>query len=178
MSTANHPTRGVDHIGITVPDLDAASHFLEEALDAVPLYDSITRTEPPMRGPQAEQLLDLSPGTALIAMRMMKLANGPGIELFEMKGPMQHSPVRPSDFGLQHFAVYVDDMAAAIDRFTRAGGKVLSGPSEMLGLEKGHGNVWAYAQAPWGSIIELLTSPSPQDYEKQTTQRRWKPQPY
>ena len=32
--------RGIDHFGITVPDLDAASRFLEEAFDARPLFDN------------------------------------------------------------------------------------------------------------------------------------------
>jgi catechol 2,3-dioxygenase-like lactoylglutathione lyase family enzyme len=174
---ANRPTRGIDHIGITVPNLDVASRFFEQAFDAIPLYDNITRDQGPMQGPAAEAQLDLAPGTALITMRMMKLANGPGLELFEMKGPQQKSPARPSDFGLQHFAVYVDDIHASLERFREAGGAILSGPSEMLGLEKGKGNLFAYAQAPWGTVIELLTAPGAEDYEESTDLRRWKPQP-
>ena len=130
-----------------------------------------------MEGPAAEKELDLAPGTKLITMRMMKLAHGPGLELFEMKGPTQHPPARPSDFGLQHIAVYVDDMDASLRRFVAAGGTILSGPNVMLGLEKGEGNSWAYAQAPWGTVIELLTYPGKEDYEKNTKVRRWTPLP-
>jgi catechol 2,3-dioxygenase-like lactoylglutathione lyase family enzyme len=36
------PVRGIDHLGITVPDLDAASRFFEQAFDAKPLFDNIT----------------------------------------------------------------------------------------------------------------------------------------
>ena len=170
------PTRGMDHVGITVPDLDIASRFFEQAFNAVPLYDNITRQQGPMVGAKAEQQLDLAPGTELMTMRMMKLAHGPGIELFEMKGPEQQRPARPSDFGLQHFAVYVDDIHESLRLFMNAGGTLLSGPSEMLGLEKGKGNFFAYARAPWGTVIELLTAPGTEDYESTTELRRWKPE--
>lgn len=36
-----------------------------------------------MQGPAAEAQLDLSQGTSLNTMRMMKLAYGPGLDLFE-----------------------------------------------------------------------------------------------
>lgn len=39
--------RGIDYIGITVPNLDTASKFFQEAYDAVPLYDNITREQGP-----------------------------------------------------------------------------------------------------------------------------------
>jgi catechol 2,3-dioxygenase-like lactoylglutathione lyase family enzyme len=171
------PARGIDHVGITVPDLDAASHFLVQAFGAILLYDNITRSQPPMEGTAAERELDLAHGTKLITMRMMRLANGPGIELFEMKGPTQQHPTRPSGFWLQHVAVYVDDIDASLRRFVAAGGTILSGPNVMLGLEKGAGNKWSYARAPWGTVFELITYPGAEGYEKLISSRRWTPQP-
>jgi hypothetical protein len=50
----------------------------------------------------------------------------------------------------------------AAARFQKAGGELITGPNEMLGLETGEGNAWLYARTPWGSIVELLTSPSPE----------------
>ncbi len=155
--------RGIDHLGITVPDLDAASRFFEEAFDAKSLFDNI------------EALVGMAPGTVLVTMRMMQLGNGPGLELFEVRGPDQRPPVRFSDFGLQHFAVYVDDIDVATERFVAAGGTMLSGPNDMEGFEKGKGNKWRYGRTPWGSTIELISSPSPQEYERHTPLRRWKP---
>lgn len=177
MSVRKPPVRGMDHIGITVPNLDEASRFLEQAFDAKPMYDNIKRSEPPQTGPKAEAMLGISSDTKLVTMRMLQLGNGPGIELFEMHGSDQHKPARPSDFGLQHFAVYVDDLAYASERFQAAGGTLLEGPNEMLGLEKGPDNGWRYGRTPWGSIVELMTSPSPEDYERETPLRRWKPAP-
>ena len=167
--------RGMDHVGITVPDLEAASRFLVEAFGAVPLYDNITTAHPPTRGRRAEAMLLLAPGTRLVSMRMLALGRGPGIELFEMHGPDQADPARPSDYGLQHFAVHVDDLDEACRRFERAGGELAPGPNRMLGLEQGAGNAFRYGRTPWGSIVELLTSPGPEAYEKQTGLRRWTP---
>jgi catechol 2,3-dioxygenase-like lactoylglutathione lyase family enzyme len=169
-------TRGIDHVGMTVPNLDEASCFFEDALGAVPLYDNITKGQVPYQGPEAERKLDLAPGTSLVSMRMMKLGKGPDLELFEMRGSGQNKPARPSDFGLQHLAVYVDDINEAAMRFQKAGGELITPPNEMLGLEKGPGNAWLYARTPWGSIVELITSPSPKEYEKQTPLRRWTPE--
>ena len=66
--------RGMDHIGITVPDLDAASRFLVEAFGAVPIYDNIKSDQPPQMGAKAEAMLLLAPGTTLVRMRMLQLA--------------------------------------------------------------------------------------------------------
>jgi catechol 2,3-dioxygenase-like lactoylglutathione lyase family enzyme len=169
------PIRGMDHVGITVPDLDAASRFFADAFDAKPLYDNIKRTDPPLAGSKAEAMLGVLPGTVLVTMRMMQLGSGPGIELFEMRGPDQRPAARPSDFGLQHVAVYVDDIDYAIQRFVAAGGTMLTGPNELLGLEKGKGNAWCYGRTPWGSVIELITYPGPREYEVTTPLRRWTP---
>ena len=168
--------RGIDHFGMTVPDLDAASRFLEQAFDAKPLYDNIKRTDAPFEGAMAEALVGMAPGTVLITMRMMQLGNGPGIELFEIRGSDQRPVARLSDYGLQHFAVYVDDIALATRRFVAAGGTMFSGPNETDGLEKGDGNRWHYGRTPWGSLVELISLPGGGAYEETTPLRRWQPQ--
>lgn len=168
--------RGIDHIGITVPDIEQATLFLEQALDARVLYRSV---EPGSKNidPEAQQhTLRLFPGTEIRAIRMLALPHGPGIELFEMHGPHQQSPARPSDFGLQHFAVYVDNFSQAISRFTAAGGEIFTEPKALsFPAEKGDGNAFCYGKTPWGSVIELISWPSPMPYEKYTELRRWKP---
>lgn len=168
--------RGIDHIGITVPDIDAATQFLIAALGAEVLYESVSRVDPPIGGPETEKKFQLSKDTQTVAVRMIKLPHGPGIELFEMHAPEQLQPVRPSDFGLQHFALYVDDMAAAIAQFTAAGGVLFDHPAPLLfPLETGAGNLFCYGRAPWGTVIEFITLPSPPPYEQQTPLRRWRP---
>lgn len=169
------PVRGIDHVAMTVPNLDDASRFLEEALGAKPIYDDLKRGEAPMKGAMVERQLDLAPGTSLVAMRMMRMANGPGIELFEVQSANQQSPARPSDLGLQHFGLYVDDIAAAAERFVAAGGELVASPAPTIGVEAGPGNAYCYAKTPWGTVIELIAHPSPGAYEKETPLRRWTP---
>jgi len=78
-------------------------------------------------------------------MRMMRIGDGACIELFEMKvqGNVKKDII-PSDIGLQHFAVYTEDIMVTKDKFEKAGGRLLKGPNEMLGREGGEGNQFMY----------------------------------
>jgi len=168
--------RGIDHIGITVPDIEQATLFLERAFDARVLYHSVTPDSENIDHDAQEHTLRLFPGTRIRAIRMLAMPHGPGIELFEMHGPEQGHPARASDFGLQHFAVYVDDFSTAIASFTAAGGEMFTEPKPLtFPDERGEGNAFCYGQTPWGSIVELISWPSPMPYEKKTSLRRWKP---
>src|SRR5689334_10877520 len=101
--------RGVNHIGITVPDIEAAKSFLVEAFGGQVIYQSFGPQDPPRQGPEFERATGAFPGTVVRAQAMVKIGTGPDIELFEMHGPEQAQPVRASDFGITHFGVYTDD---------------------------------------------------------------------
>ncbi|MGF6421115.1 catechol 2,3-dioxygenase-like lactoylglutathione lyase family enzyme [Lelliottia sp. 489] len=168
--------RGIDHIGITVPDIEQATLFFEKAFAAKVIYRSADPGSENIDDEAQENTLRLFPGTKVRAIRMLAMPHGPGIELFEMHGPEQQSAARPSDFGLQHFAVYVDDFARAIACFTAAGGEMFTEPKPLsFPAECGEGNAFCYGKTPWGSVVELISWPSPMPYEKYTNLRRWKP---
>ncbi|WP_036601013.1 VOC family protein [Olivibacter sitiensis] len=170
--------RAIDHIGITVPDIAEAAEFLEKAFGATAIYDNIVPADEPTQGPDAEAKLGIAKGTAVVHMRMMRIGDGACIELFEMKVPGQRQQnIIPSDIGLQHFAVYTDDIEKTKEKFLKAGGRLLKGPNDMLGREGGEGNQFMYAVTPWGTFVELITYPSELEIEKTTVLRRWKPQP-
>ena len=168
-------TRGIDHVGITVPDLEAATRFLVAAFGAEPVYTNLPKNDPPEAGAEVEARLGIVPGTALLAVRTLRLGNGPALELFEMRAPEQRPAQRPSDIGLQHFSVYVDDIEKAAAQFEAAGGELLSGPNPLVGFEKGEGNAFRYGRTPWGMTVEFMTSPGVMEFEKQAGPRRWKP---
>src|SRR4051812_49980400 len=105
-------------------------------------------------------------------MRMLRVANGPGIELFQVQSPHQQSPARPSDLGLQHFGVYVDDIDAAVERFVAAGGELVAAPAPTIGVEAGPGNAYCYAKKPWGAGIEVVSHPPPGGGEQEAPVRR------
>lgn len=176
--SAARAVRAVDHIGMTVPNIDEASAFLSQALGAEALYDLV--------GPNAasdtqeldldlQACLGIGANTRLEAMRMMRLGEGPCIELFQYADDGQRAAALASDLGLQHLAVYVDDIDAVQQAVLQAGGSTLSGPNPLPGVEGGDGNRWVYTRAPWGTIIELITYPSPQPHQKWTKSLRWTP---
>lgn len=168
------PLRGVDHVGITVPDIDAATTFLIEGLGAKLIYESFSKGQPPQGSPELDHDLHLAPGTQLVATRFLQIGTGPDIELFQLKANNQRPAARPSDFGLQHLALYADHIEEAIRRFEAAGGKMLSRPRPSLfPKERGEGNLFCYGQTPWGMMIEFVTFASPMDYENETPLRRW-----
>ncbi len=164
--------RAIEHVGITVPDMEAATAFFAEAFGAEYLYDML---DEPLGGPAVEAGLGVPQGAVITAIRMLRLGNGPNIELFTYTGVAQDDPVRPNDFGIQHICLYVDDIDAAAARLAATGGTLLSEPGDLPGGDAGAGNRYAYTRTPWGSTIELVTYPSPQAYEARTKLRRWRP---
>ncbi|WP_030671108.1 VOC family protein [Streptomyces rimosus] len=167
--------RGIDHVGVTVPDIDAATAFFTAALGAEVLYDTLRREDGPNAGEEVERRLGVPEGTAQAAVRMLALPNGPGIELFEFTGPRQRPPAVPCDLGWQHLACYAGDLDAAVARAEAAGAVPLGPPRPLPGPEEGWRNRFAYLRTPWGSTLELLTYPDAQPYERTTRRRRWRP---
>lgn len=176
MNSQKKEVRGIDHIGITVPNIEEAAKFLEAAFGATAIYETITPSDTPMQGEDADEILGFVKGSAIVHMRLMRLGNGPSIELFEMKVPGERKKnIVPSDIGLQHFAVYTDDIETTKEKVEKAGGLLLKGPIKMLRKEGGEGNQFMYTKTPWGSIVELITYPSPLEIEKSISLKRWKP---
>src|SRR3954453_24245482 len=173
MSGAAHP-RGIDHVGLTVPDLETASRFLEEAFGAVPLYDVQAPDAPPMAGAEAEMQLGLPIGAKVVHMRLLRVGEGPSLELFQFADAPQRRAAALPDYGLQHFALYVDDIDAAADRFKAAGGELLSTPNPLLGPEAAPANRWLYGWTPWGGLIELISYPGGVNTPNSTSPR-WTP---
>ncbi|MFI8379832.1 VOC family protein [Leeuwenhoekiella sp. NPDC079379] len=158
MSTTSR-IRGIDHIGITVPNVTEASQFLKQAFDAKTLYDLVQKDEEPMEGEETEKQLGIPQGAKVVHMKLMQLGKSATLELFEFENTSQKKPVALNDFGITHFAVYVDDITYAAKRFKTAGGELLSQPHGLGGIEKGPHNAGVYGRAPWGSLIELITYP-------------------
>ncbi|MCC8408259.1 VOC family protein [Mucilaginibacter sp. UR6-1] len=167
---------GIDHIGINVPDIDTATLFLQDAFGAEVLYESYSKEKQALVVEDADATtLNMAQRSELHSCRMIKIGNGINIELFEIHVNGQREPLRSSDLGLQHFAVYTDDISVSLQSFTSAGGKVLSEPKPLLfPLETGEKNFFCYGITPWGSTVEFITYPEGMPYENQTSLRRWK----
>ena len=155
-TTAIPGLTGIEHIGLTVPDIDAATRFFADVIGAAALYDI---------GPfeHADDWmanhLAVHPRSRINKMRVLKIANGPVLELFEFTAPDQDTrQPRNSDHGGWHIAFYVEDMERALIALKSHDVRIQSGPVTMT-EGPSQGLQWLYFQAPWGQQLELVSYP-------------------
>lgn len=145
---------GVEHIGLIVPDIDAATEFFTSVLGAEPLYDI-----GPFAGPEDWMAGHLagSTGAHIHRLRVIAIANGPTVELIELTRADDAPAAEPAPAGW-HIAFYVEDMDAALVALRAHGCQLLSGPVEMTEGPSA-GLSWLYFRAPWGQQLELVSYP-------------------
>ncbi len=163
--------RGADHIGLTVPDIEAATRFFVEVIGCTPIYEV-----GPFRAEDDWMAihLDVHPRSVVKRLRMLKCLNGPNLELFEYEAPDQKDSIPPnSDPGGHHLAFYVDDMAAAVAHL-KAQGVELQGEPSVIGEGPSAGLTWLYFKAPWGLQLELVSYPDGLACEEEGV-RFWSP---
>jgi hypothetical protein len=105
----------------------------------------------------------------------MRCANGVNFEIFEYSAPDQVAePPRNSDIGGHHLAVYVDDIAAALEHL-RAHGVRIMGDVQVIDDGPAAGSSWIYFLAPWGLQLELVSYPDGKGYERTAERLLWHP---
>ncbi len=155
--------RGVNHIGLTVPDLAQAESFFvdvlgcQKALSFGPFRDDT--------GTFMADLLDVDPRAVVEQITMVRCGFGSNIELFKYTAPDQKTvAARNSDIGGHHIAIYVDDIDAAARYLEAAGIRTLMGP---LPVSDGPaaGQSILYFFSPWGLQLEAISFPKGMAYE-------------
>ncbi|TMV86489.1 VOC family protein [Thioclava sp. BHET1] len=171
------PTRGIEHLGITVPDHDAALAFFTAAFGAIRLYSLVNEQTGPLSAQTVGARNGLRFGTSIRAVSMLRLANGPNLEIFEIDRPSGQPESSISDLGISHFSLTVEDIDLTCARFEEAGGVLLAGPYDLSDQEAGRGNRGRFGRAPWGLLIEMEQLPAAMDYdtEEGATAQRWLP---
>ncbi|CAA0255766.1 VOC family protein [Klebsiella oxytoca] len=169
-------SRGINHVGLTVPNLQQATEFLQKALDARFVYDGLTDSDSPREGADTERQLGLTEGSMIIKQRLLRIGNGPNLELFEIVSSEQAQPVRLQDFGWNHISLYVDDIHYAVERVRAAGGQFLSEIHGNSRHEDTDDNASVYFKAPWGSLIELQSIPNGYYYPEDSEADTWIPE--
>ena len=125
--TVGFNVQGIQHIGMTVPDMDQAVRFFEVMFGAVTCI-----TTGPLDVDDAHMVrkLGVSSKTRIKDIRHLRCGIGTNLELFEYEGDAGSiSPKRNSEVGGWHFAFQVDDAAAAAARLRDRGVEVLEGPN-------------------------------------------------
>ena len=156
--------RGVNHIGLTVPDIEEAETFFADVLGC-----QKATSFGPFRddsGTFMQDLLDVDPRAVVNQITLMRCGFGSNIELFSYDAPDQET-VRPrnSDIGGHHIGFYVDDIDAAAAYFKDKGIRTLMGPIPVNeGPAAGQSIIYFFA--PWGLQMEAISFPKGMAYEK------------
>ncbi|MGH8962991.1 MAG: VOC family protein [Jatrophihabitantaceae bacterium] len=166
--------RGVDHIGLVVPDLDDALALFVDVLGAQLLF-----THGPYRGGTDRDLqrrqFDHHPRTEVERIAMLRVG-AVNVELLQYSSPDQRTEVpRTSDLGGHHLALYVDDLPVAAEQLRAHGVRVLGAPMPLPGPESGPGNAFIFAKTGWGLTLELVSYRQGKAYESSTAARLYDP---
>lgn len=150
--------QGMEHVGLTVPNLQQACDFFEKVLGAEVLFTAATNFRHD-EGDWMTEHLTIHPRAAITEFRYVRMRNGTNLELFEYTSPDQKTVLpKNSDVGGYHLAFYVDDIYAAVKYLKDNGVKILGEPTVYtdgpnLGL------TWCYFLAPWGLQLEVVSAP-------------------
>ncbi len=164
--------QGVHHVGLTVPDIEAAIDFFQSILGARPLA-RIGRVE--ADGAWMQRYLGVDATARIEKMAVLRLANGANLELFEYSVDKQtRTPPANSDIGGHHLAFQVADIDAAAAALRARGVDVMDGPT-LIGDGDLAGLRWIYFRAPWGLFLEFVSISGPLGHEARTSEPLWSP---
>ena len=163
---------GTDHIGFTVPDLEAAHDFFVRVLGCTHVY-SLGPFEHHDDDWMREHL-NVHPRTVMQQLRLYRCGTGANFEVFQYAPADGQAQIpRNSDIGGHHLAFYVHDLDAAADYLRAEGVRVLGDPTASRNASKGQR--WVYFLSPWGMQFELVSSPNGKAYEKAAEVLLWNP---
>jgi catechol 2,3-dioxygenase-like lactoylglutathione lyase family enzyme len=164
---------GIDHIGLTVPNIGVAAAWFEQNLGfANPL------TFGPFSDPTGDfmtQLVDVHPRAVVEEIRVLRGGNGPNIELFQYSSPDQDQSFRSnSDFGGHHVTFYVRHIDKGVEFLQAKAGTKLFGP---VTIDQGPaaGQSINYFENPFGTDVELISYPHGMAYEATAPIALWDP---
>ncbi len=147
----------IDHVSITVPDLDQAVAFFTQAFGLAEIERG--GYTPPPNSREMDRYNAHAEASYRVAR--MDLA-GTVLEIFEYTAPDldPHMP-RNCDAGGHHLGLGVDDVFAAVERLSAIDGVVFFSEPNVLADDHPTlaGHVWVYLNTPWGLHLELNSGP-------------------
>lgn len=161
--------RRLDHVGITVPDLEEARDFFVDVLGCEYLY-----TLGPYRDAEGywmHEHLNVDPRAVMKQLHFFRCGDAAVFEVFEYTAPDQSTtPPRNSDVGGHHVALYVDDLDRAVAYLRDKNVTVLGEPTVSKGPSEGQR--WVYFLAPWGMQFELVSYPNGKAFDRQSRRQK------
>lgn len=145
-------TAGIDHVGINVPDADAAITFYRELLGASVLSD----VRPGDPSPAWKERFRWHASARLVRLVMLAIPGNGKLELFQYdtpEGTRDHP--HQDDAGSTHVALRARDIDRSIAVLKAHGLTILNDP-----VTNADGRRWFYFLTPWGSQTELVFPPA------------------
>ncbi len=132
----------LDHVGVVVPDLDAAAAFFTEALGFRPLRDAV------LADPDDRLAATFgAPDGSSVRVAFFEMDGGT-VELLEWTAAGAATDARaPHDAGTAHLALAVADVPAAAAHLAEWPG---------VTVFEAHRRGFVYARAPWGLLLQLI----------------------
>jgi lactoylglutathione lyase family protein len=148
--------RTFSHIGITVPDLNAAVAFYKEVMGWYVIMppSTVAKERDTAIGQMCIDVFGEDWETFEIAH--LSTADGIGIELFSFPNGIKEAPeFNPFNTGLFHFCVQDPDIEALTKKIVEHGGKQRMPIREYYPNEKPYKMV--YVEDPFGIVFEIYT---------------------
>lgn len=166
--------RDVDHVAITVPDLEEAIDFFVEVIGGRHIYTTDEFSDP--EGDWMRKNINVHPRSRL-RIGMVRLGMRTNLELMEYRAPDQReSHPRNSDIGASHLCLYVDDVDAATAYFHSIRGvHVLGAPTDVGPGQPNAGARFVYVLTPWGYQMELISVRGRMAYDRDDVPRLAQP---
>lgn len=166
---------GIQHVGLTVSNIDEALTWFREALG----FKELFREDPiDIDNEHWAQALGVPLGSRMEASVLIGCGAGIELELFQYSSPIARRP-RPlnCEDGGHHLALQVTDIDAAAKHLVKAGA-TLMGPINDNPHGPWEGVDWVYLKTPFGLYLELMQFPKDgPGYERRTGRRLNRPHP-
>jgi catechol 2,3-dioxygenase-like lactoylglutathione lyase family enzyme len=150
---AGPPTAMLNHVGISVPDLDHALRWYQEVLGFRILTPPVEMdATDPQLGPALREML--GPKVKRFRMAHLKGSSGPGLQMFEFLDPAPQAPAEADAYwrtGIFHICVTDPDIDGLAERIARSGGR----RSQVWREIPGKPYAAAYCADPFGNVIEI-----------------------
>jgi catechol 2,3-dioxygenase-like lactoylglutathione lyase family enzyme len=163
--------RAIEHVGLTVPDLDEAVRFFVDVMGMEYVFG-----DGPFSGDRdfMRERLNVHPDAAM-RYCFLRCGDGANIDVFQYTVPDQApAPPRNSDIGGHHFCFYVDDIEVGVAHLKTNGVRILGDINRIID-GPAIGSQWIYFLAPWGLQLELVSYPSGKGLPGSPARKLWTP---
>jgi len=149
------PSAGMNHVGLTVGDIDKAIRWYQDTFGLILLVGPLHCDTATAGAARRNEVF----GSQWAGMKLahMLTDNGCGLELFEFVIPKGEPPGNNFQYwkyGASHIAFTVDDFDRTLEMITSTGGRARTQVHDV------HGGIFiCYCEDPWGNVIEIVSGP-------------------